>query len=55
MKGKEIINHIVRAKMPDREQVKERIIMQSLPEKRTTSRQVYRSPAENQQTATALA
>ena len=42
MKGTEIINHIVRAKMPDREQVKENLLRQSIPEKQNTIRPVYR-------------
>jgi len=42
MKGREIINHIVRAKMPDREQVFANCLRQTAPEKQKMKRPIYR-------------
>ena len=42
MKGREIIYHAVRAKMPDREQVRENCLRQTVSEKRTVKRPVLR-------------
>lgn len=54
MKGKEIINHAVRAEMPDREQVKENILRQSVSVKQDRKRPIYRRSAVTLATAAVL-
>jgi hypothetical protein len=53
MKGREIINHAVRAKMPDREQVKQNIL-QTAHKKQTKMRPLYKRSAITLATAAAL-
>ena len=45
MKGKEIIEHINRAKMPDIEQVRENCVLLAAPKKQETKRRFYRRRA----------